>query len=427
MNILHIIHRYNPAIGGAEKYMQELSEEFAAHGSNVSIYTTNARDIEYFFNPSLGHPVDSPLIEILNGVNVHRYKIAHFPLRNQLLRILSLLPSWRLKCLFEPYQMFVPGLYLKSYKPHNIDIVHASSSPFTPMLFSAYMLAKKNNVPFVITPFLHIGNVADGKIAREHIRHYQIRLWQKADAIIVNTETEKEFIIKQGITSERIHLVGVGINPAHYLGGEGKRFKEKYNIQPGEQIIAHIARWDINKGTFQLLEAFQILLQQNRNIRLVLLGSPTLAFKTFWQNVTDSVKQKIILIEHASDQQKNDLLDAMDLFVMPSRVESFGIVYFESWLYKKPVIGADIPAIREIINDSKDGYLVPFGDSKTLADKILSLLNDHNLSVRFGETGYQKTIAKYNFHQKYLAVQSLYNSLIEKSNPSKNSSLTTDN
>ena len=65
--LLHIVQRYAPYEGGSENYVRELSERFAADGHAVTVLTTDAWDLEYFWNPA-ARRVDAPPDETLNGV-----------------------------------------------------------------------------------------------------------------------------------------------------------------------------------------------------------------------------------------------------------------------------------------------------------------------------------------------------------------------
>ncbi len=75
-------------------------------------------------------------------------------------------------------------------------------------------------------------------------------------------------------------------------------------------------------------------------------------------------------------------MDACDLLALPSVEESFGLVMIEAWMCGKPVIGADIPSTRCIIEPGVDGWIVEKFDSADLATKILDLLADPS-SERF--------------------------------------------
>jgi len=99
---------------------------------------------------------------------------------------------------------------------------------------------------------------------------------------------------------------------------------------------------------------------------------------------------------------------------MPSRTDSFGIVFLEAWTYGKPVIGAQAGGPREIIEHGGDGLLVPFGDTETLGREIARLLNDRNLAHRLGMVGRRRTLERYTWDRVYARIAGLYDELITR-------------
>ena len=87
-----------------------------------------------------------------------------------------------------------------------------------------------------------------------------------------------------------------------------------------------------------------------------------------------------------------DFYDMLDLFAMPSRTDSFGIVYLEAWANGKPVIAAEAGGVVEVVRHEENGLLVPFGDVERLADSIGRLLDDRDLARHLGETGRSRTL-----------------------------------
>jgi glycosyltransferase involved in cell wall biosynthesis len=135
------------------------------------------------------------------------------------------------------------------------------------------------------------------------------------------------------------------------------------------------------------------------------------SFEQYFHSLPDSSRERCRLLGFISEGDKRDLLAAGDVFAMPSRTESFGIVYLEAWLYKKPVVGAHAGAVPEVIRDGQDGLVVPFGDVPRLAEAIRSLLKDREQACRLGEAGYQKTIAEYTWDKKYAVLEAVYEEL----------------
>ena len=93
---------------------------------------------------------------------------------------------------------------------------------------------------------------------------------------------------------------------------------------------------------------------------------------------------------------------------MPSRTDSFGIVYLEAWLAGKPVIGARAWGMSDVIADGRDGVLVPFGDGPALAEALAGLLADPARRAALGAAGRAKVLERYTWDEVYAKVAAAY-------------------
>jgi glycosyltransferase involved in cell wall biosynthesis len=100
---------------------------------------------------------------------------------------------------------------------------------------------------------------------------------------------------------------------------------------------------------------------------------------------------------------------------MPSRTDSFGIVYMEAWLCGKPVIGARAGGVPAVISDEQDGLLVDFGAVADLASKIKTLLVNPGLAARFGQAGRAKVLADYTWPVVFGKVYAVYRQILGES------------
>ncbi|MFH1787960.1 MAG: glycosyltransferase family 4 protein [Candidatus Altiarchaeota archaeon] len=76
-----------------------------------------------------------------------------------------------------------------------------------------------------------------------------------------------------------------------------------------------------------------------------------------------------------------------DVFVLPSRFETFGYSILEAMACALPVISTDVYAIPELVEDGVSGYLTPYGDSHSLAEKLSELVEDASLRRKMGDAG----------------------------------------
>ena len=97
-------------------------------------------------------------------------------------------------------------------------------------------------------------------------------------------------------------------------------------------------------------------------------------------------KARVFNLDDLAEGEKQDALAACDLLCVPSEGESFGMVYFEAWAYKKPVVALDLPVLRETIGAADAGILVK-NNSRNLAASIIKLLENYALRNKMGGRG----------------------------------------
>jgi glycosyltransferase involved in cell wall biosynthesis len=92
---------------------------------------------------------------------------------------------------------------------------------------------------------------------------------------------------------------------------------------------------------------------------------------------------------------------------MPSRHETFGLGYLEAWLHGRPVIGGDIPPLREVIDHGVDGLLVR-QHADDVARAVLRLLDDPQLRGAMGASGRAKVAARWDWDLVVDRLESAY-------------------
>src|SRR5688572_20898966 len=97
MRVAHFIQRYPPALGGSEANFARLGRFLAARGDEVTVFTSNALDLEAFWSRR-GRCLPAG-IEHEVGIEVRRYPLWRWPGRRYLLKMLSLIPLRPWQCL----------------------------------------------------------------------------------------------------------------------------------------------------------------------------------------------------------------------------------------------------------------------------------------------------------------------------------------
>ena len=420
MKLLHVNAAYHPFLGGAEVYVRAISERFADEGHAVTLVTTNAAEVEYFWNPRKRHV--SPGREQLNGVEVIRCRVNHLPLSPWsfylLRRLATVIARWPINTLpllrlLAPYMPGVPTIESTlAALPGPFDLVHGVNIALEWPLLAAWRYARRHRIPFVATPLVHVGEHGRSDVLIHYVMPHQLEALRDADAVLVQTEIEGQTLARLGVAEKRLHKLGMGVDLSELRGGEGQRFRARYGFDG--PIVTFLGVVTYDKGSFHLVQAMEQLWAQGRHAHLVIAGPPVDEFMHFYERLSPTIRERVLLLGPIAGQDKLDLLAATDVFVLPSRIDSFGIVFLEAWAYGKPVIGGKAGGIPAVIDDGVDGLLVPFGRPRTLAEAIAHLLDNPALALAMGERGREKVIARYTWEHQYTRLRALYQRLIEE-------------
>lgn len=404
MKILHVVQRYWPCGGGAERYFQELSERLAQDGHDVTVYTTDAFDLELFWRR--GYRRIARREEDHNGVHIRRFPIRHLPLHLPLTLALSLVPLRWVDLVAHHPSPLVPDLLRAP--ADGFDVVHATALPYNSIMLAGLLLARRNRARLVTTPHVHLGEPGSRRMVRGYARPAQMWLVAQSDAIIAKTSIEADFLAGQRVPRQRIHVIGNGINPSEVEGGDGARFRGQHGLAPDEPIVFCLGMKAYNKGTHDLVSAMRLHWEAGGAGRLVLAGASQPEFRRFWASQPALVHERTLVLDYVSEEEKRDLLAAGDVFVMASRSDTFGIAYLEAWFYGKPVIGALAGGVPQVIREGVDGFLVPFGSPRALRNRIRQLLTDPTLRERFGLAGRERVLSQWTWDAVYPELRALY-------------------
>lgn len=418
--LLHIVQRYAPYEGGSENYVRELSERFAAAGDVVTVATTDAWDLEYFWNPR-ARRVDAPAEEDVSGVRVLRFPVRHYPASTLGYRALrrAMAEGSRIPPLPGRDALLRRGGYFAPWTPalhrwvrqhaREFDLVHAANISIESTVFAGASAARQARIPFVVTPFVHLGVPGERSIVRYYTMPHQLRLLREADATIVQTEQEGAFLAACGIPAARLHQIGVGVDLGAVTGGDAERARQAFNLCGPVIYFSGTAAAD--KGTNDLVAAMRLLWAEGRDATLVLTGPMLSQARAFFDNLPPDESARVRRLGFVEKRTQADILAAADMLALPSRTDSFGIVFLDAWANGKPVIGANAGGIPGVISDGVDGLLVPFGDVPALASAIRRLLDDPLLVCQMGEAGRRKVLERYTWERIVAQVDALYDAV----------------
>jgi glycosyltransferase involved in cell wall biosynthesis len=199
----------------------------------------------------------------------------------------------------------------------------------------------------------------------------------KPKGLIAWSQMAKSNAIRQfAYNPERIHVV-----PPFVKSQPNSKKRDSKEI-----IIGFVGHDFERKGGFFLLEAFKILTKKYPNLYLHMISD---------YKVENSENIKIY-----GKKSRYELFSWFypncDIFVLPTRADFFGMSILEAMSFGIPVITSDIYAMNEIIEDGKDGFLIPPGNLNALLEKMSILIEDKALREKMGRDAKNKILQKFN-------------------------------
>jgi glycogen synthase len=210
-------------------------------------------------------------------------------------------------------------------------------------------------------------------------------VWQRAPALIANSDV---------IVEEYKKRFGLQHSGAIYKVPHGVDEPAAPNVFANEKsavskvTVLYVGRLERRKGIDLLLDAIPSVIEACPQVHFVICGEEVIEeidqrpygemFIAQHQDREDIINA-VSFVGRVYDNELQDLYRTCDVFVGPSRFESFGLIFIEAMAVGKPVIALDRGGAREIITNGKEGYLVKRDDPADLARAIIAVVADEHL------------------------------------------------
>lgn len=387
MRILFVKRLYEP-IGGSESLTYNLATGLVSRGHDVRVVCMWPPRQDRGYRVDRFHPVE------FDGYRVFRDRGVEVVQVRPRGGILGVAADWT--ALLDLMRMDVLEPYARDRQ-----IVH---NVCRESIESSIEVAERVGAATVLTPIPHVGQFHGGDTPAD------IRNYREADAICALTDWERRWYAREGLDIRRVVTTGVGSTSSPAAPGAGAEFRRRHAIPIDAPLVLFIGRKERYKGYIQLLDSTEPVWREFPETRFVFIGVQGW-YSTFVDDFARYPDERILDLGSASNETKRAALDACDVFAMPSRHESFGIVFLEAWAFEKPVIAGNIPTSREILSDGVDGLLA-HQRADDVARAIVTLLRDPSLRARMGQAGKLKA-QRYTWEHTLDRTEAAYHIAIE--------------
>jgi len=222
--------------------------------------------------------------------------------------------------------------------------------------------------------------------------------------LTVGSGTKNQLIKQHGVKTEQIKVIHNGADLKTIDSVKVKTIQKNTIIFAG-RLVPH-------KHVDDLLKAMQIINKKMRKAKLKIIGTGPQegTLKKLAKELKLENTQFLGQIKEYEGVIKE--IKKSTLLVLPSTREGFGIVLAEANACKKPVIAYDIDGVRDVVQSTKNGLLVPPNNVEELANAILHLLANNKLCLQMGLEGRKRVEEKFTWDKTASEIENFYNSLI---------------
>jgi N-acetyl-alpha-D-glucosaminyl L-malate synthase BshA len=335
-----------PTYGGSGVVATELGKELASRGHDVH-FISYALPIRLTMNERI----------FFHEVEVLTYPLFEYP----------------------PYDLVLATKMAEVMTRFEIDILHVHYAiPHSISAYLAKMMLNERIVPFVTT--LHGTDITLVGNDRSYLPITRFGI-EQSDAVTAVSEYLKRRTIEEFQVQREVHVVPNFVDCNVYGRSTDANLRGKF-AAPDEAILIHISNFRPLKRVEDVIETFSMVRKKTK-AKLLMVGDGPDRRKAEWLANTHGNADDVLFL--GKQNNMNEVLSISDILLLPSELESFGLVALEAMACEVPVIATRVGGIPEVVRDGTDGFLYDVGNVSSMAEGCLRILGEPHLRANMGE------------------------------------------
>lgn len=238
---------------------------------------------------------------------------------------------------------------------------------------------------FIYTDHTHLANLSypDFNLKKLYPQKWidlEKQVYSNASKVFVRSSNIQTSVVEQYEQPiGKVHCVYAGNNV------EVTETPAKEKSYTHQNILFVGIDWE-RKGGPALVEAFKLVRQKHPSATLTIVGANP-----------DLELENCKVVGKVKPSELNSYYETATLFCMPTRVEPFGIAFLEAMQASLPIIGTNVGAIPDFLQNEWNGFLIEPGDVAGMANALIKLLDDPSLCRLYGERNFNLIKERYSW------------------------------
>jgi N-acetyl-alpha-D-glucosaminyl L-malate synthase BshA len=353
----------HPTYGGSGVVGTELGKELAACGHEIHF-------ISY-----------SPPIRLKMGDRIyfHEVEVLSYPLFE-----------------YPPYDLVLATKMAEVILRQDLDLLHVHYAiPHSISAFLAKRMLRERGVPCMTT--LHGTDITLVGSDRSYLPITRLGI-EESEAVTAVSDYLKHRTITEFGIERPIERVYNFVNCDAFGKSQDVEFRSQF-VGRDEGLVIHISNFRPVKRIQDVIEVFSRIRKKTK-AKLLMVGDGPDRPGAEWLAEARGVQSDVLFLGKRSDMER--LLSVADVLVLPSELESFGLVALEAMASEVPVVATRVGGVPEVVEDGQDGFLFEVGDLDGMSEAAVQLLSDPERRSRMGKRA-REHASKDFCHEKIVA------------------------
>lgn len=349
-----------PTYGGSGVIATELGKALAERGHEIHF---------------ISYGIPMRLDRLKENIFYHEVEISNYPLFEFPLYSLSLASKMVEVCEYEQLDL----LHVHYAIPHSVSA------------FLAKQICLQNNQHIKIITTLHGTDITLVGLEPSFLPLVKYSI-ENSDGVTAVSNFLKEKTITNYQIKKEIKVIKNFVDTELYKPKDNCLFKS-YFAPNGEKVLVHISNFRPVKRVPDVIKIFD-LVRKKIPAKLILAGDGP--DRTECEKLVRDLDLKNDVFFLGKQEAIVDILNASDLFIMPSQSESFGLSALEAMACGLPTISTSIGGLPELVVHNETGFIAEIGDVERMAKYALDLLTNPNKYKRFSENARKRAVELFN-------------------------------